>query len=158
MLKPVAIAILVGAAFAASVAVAEGPTREEYVQTLERICKPGAEATERVMEGARDDVREKRLRVAAAKFARATSIFGSTVKRMIVVPRPSSDRAKLGEWFVYLKRQESYLQRMTAQLRAEHAVRAQRLLPHFVHNGNLANNVVLAFGFRYCSFKPSRYG
>ena len=28
----------------------------------------------------------------------------------------------------------------------------------FFHNGNLANNVVLSFGFEYCSFKFSRYG
>ncbi len=55
-------------------------------------------------------------------------------------------------------RQESYLKQITAQLQAGHAIKAQRLTARFIHNGNLANNVVLAFGFDYCSFKFSRYG
>ena len=67
--------------------------------------------------------------------------------------RPSSSK-----WFGYLKRQEAYLRQITAQLRAEQTIKAQRLTARFIHNGNLANNVVLAFGFDYCSFKFSRYG
>jgi hypothetical protein len=74
------------------------------------------------------------------------------------VPRPISDATKLGKWFGYLKAQEAYLQQITAQLRAGRAIQAQRLTARFIHNGNLANNVVLAFGFNYCSFKFSRYG
>ena len=38
------------------------------------------------------------------------------------------------------------------------AIPAQRLTARFIHNGNLANNTVIAFGFNYCSFKFSRYG
>jgi hypothetical protein len=37
-------------------------------------------------------------------------------------------------------------------------IKAQRLTARFIHNGNLANNDTLAFGFDYCSFKFSRYG
>jgi len=144
--------------FAASAPAAEAPTRDEYVERLEAICKPDAEATQQAMKGARADVRAERLATAARKFAKATSIFGGTVKHISAVPRPSADTAKLGKWFTYLKRQESYLGQITAQLRQEHAIKAQRLTARFIHNGNLANNVVLAFGFEYCSFKFSRYG
>ena len=63
-----------------------------------------------------------------------------------------------GKWFVYLNRQEAYLQEISAQLRAGHKIKAQRLTGRFIHNGNLANNVTLAFGFDWCSFKFSRYG
>jgi hypothetical protein len=143
---------------AVAAAAAEAPTREEYVTQLEQVCKPDAEATQRAMKGARGDVRAERLTAAAAKFAKAASIFGSTVRRISAVPRPPADAAKLGRWFGYLNAQKSYLQRITAQLRADHAVPAQRLTARFIHNGNLANNVVLAFGFDYCSFKFSRYG
>jgi hypothetical protein len=147
-------ALLVGAASAA----AEAPTRDEYVAQLEAVCKPDAEATQRAMKGARADVRAERFALAAGKFASATSIFGSTLKRIAAVPRPLADAAKLGKWFGYLKTQESYLQQITAQLRADHAIQAQRLTARFIHNGNLANNVSLVFGFNYCSFKFSRYG
>jgi hypothetical protein len=154
-------AVALGTALLAVVATAVAaptPTREEYVTRLEGVCKPDAEATQRAMKGARADIRAERLAPAADKFAEATAIFGSTVRRISAVPRPSADAAKLGKWFGYLKAQESYLGKITAQLRADHAIEAQRLTARFIHNGNLANNVVLAFGFDYCSFKFSRYG
>jgi hypothetical protein len=145
-------------ASAASVSAAEAPTREEYVTQLESVCKPDAEATQRAMKGARSDVQAERLVVAAEKFAAATSIFGSTVREIAAVPRPPADAAKLSKWFGYLKAQESYLKRITAKFRADQPIQAQRLTARFIHNGNLANNTVLAFGFNYCSFKFSRYG
>jgi hypothetical protein len=141
-----------------SAAAAEAPTRDEYVTQLEGICKPDAEATRRVMKGARSDIKAERLGAAAGKFAKATTIFGSTVRKISAVSRPSADATKLRKWFGYLKTQESYLKQITVQLRQDHAIKAQRLTARFIHNGNLANNVVLAFGFDYCSFKFSRYG
>jgi hypothetical protein len=143
---------------AATAVAAQAPTREEYVAQLEGVCRPDAEATQKAMKGARSDIRSERLAIAAGKFATATRIFGSTVKRISAVSRPPADAAKLGKWFGYLKNQQSYLRQITAQLRAGHAIQAQRLTARFIHNGNLANNVVLAFGFNYCSFKFSRYG
>lgn len=145
--------------FAAAVApAAEAPTRDEYVESLEKVCKPDALATQRAMKGARADVRAERLKPASRKFAKATKIFGGTVTEMSAAPRPAADTAKLSKWFTYLKRQESYLAQITTQLRKGHAIKAQRLTARFIHTGNLANNVVLAFGFNWCSFKFSRYG
>jgi hypothetical protein len=140
------------------IAAAEDLSREEYVDRLEEICKPGALATQRVMKGARDDVRAERLEAAVEKFAKARSIFGSTLRRIAAVPRPEADRDRLEKWFTYLKRQEAYLDRITAQLRQKHATKALRLISRFIHNGNLSNNVVLAFGFEWCRFKFIRYG
>ena len=137
---------------------AAAPTRDEYVARLEGICKPKALATQRAMKGARADLSAERLAVAAGKFGRASTIFGATVKRMSAVPIPPADAVKLGKWFAYLHRQEDYLQRIVADLRADRATPAQRLTARFIHNGNLANNVVLDFGFEYCAFKFSRYG
>lgn len=158
MLRTIAIAALAAAAFATAAAAAEAPTRDEYVSRLEKICKPDALATQRVMKGARADVRKERFAPAAGKFARATTIFGGTVKQIAVVPRPGADAIRLSKWFGYLKQQQAYLQKITTALRAGKGIQAQRLTARFIHNGNLANNVVLAFGFDYCSFKFSRYG
>ncbi len=142
-----------------NLATAEGvPSRAEYVAQLEGICKPQALETERTMKGVRADVQAERIAVAAAKFARATRIFGMTLREMQAVQRPPADAPKLAQWFIYLGHQEAYLKLITAQLQADHTVPAQRLTARFIHNGNLANNTVLAFGFDYCSFKFSRYG
>jgi hypothetical protein len=151
-----AFAILLAAVTGAM--AAEGPSRTEYVAQLESICKPRAEATQVAMQGAKADLKAERLAVAAGKFAKASKIFGGTVQKIAAVPRPPADAAKLATWFTYLNNQESYLQQITAQLKAGRAIPAQRLTARFIHNGNLANNVVIAFDFNYCSFKFSRYG
>jgi hypothetical protein len=143
---------------AATASAAAAPTRAEYVDRLEAVCKPDAEATQAAMKGARADISAERLDAAAVKFARATSIFGATLSEIVAVPRPAADAAKLATWFTYLSRQRSYLGQITAQLRAGNAIKSQRLTARFIHSGNLANNVVLAFGFNSCSFKFSRYG
>ena len=150
--------VLISVLAYAGVAAAEAPTRRDYVQQLETICKPDALATQRVMKGTRSDIQHERLRQAAPKFAKAAAIFGSTVKEISAVSRPLADRERLSKWFGYLGRQERYLVKITAKLRADEAIAAQRLTARFIQNGNLANNVVLAFGFEYCSFKFSRYG
>jgi hypothetical protein len=111
------------------------------------------------MKGVRDDVRDPaRISIAARKFGKAARIFGGTIATIARVPRPAADLGRLKEWFVYLNRQEDYLVQIAAQLRHDHTIKAQRLTARFIHNGNLANNVTLAFGFYYCSFKFSRYG
>jgi hypothetical protein len=145
---------------AAAMATAEEIlTRDEYVNRLEGMCKPRAEATRRAMKGVRTDVRyPKRLPIAADKFGKGADIFGGTIEMIGRVPRPAADAAKLEQWFVYLNRQEDYLQEITGQLRQGHTIKAQRLTSRFIHNGNLANNVTLSFGFDWCSFKFSRYG
>jgi hypothetical protein len=152
-----ATALAVGLGYAGT-AAAGAPTRDEYVDQLEAMCKPHALATQRVMTGSRSDIQRERLRAAAPKFAKAASIFSSTVKEISAVPRPPADRERLKKWFGYLGQQERYLAKITAKLRADEAIAAQRLTARFIHNGNLANNVVLAFGFEYCSFKFSRFG
>lgn len=137
---------------------AEAPTRDEYVAQLEAICKPDAEATQKAMKGGRADVSAERLELAAAKFGKAKTIFAGTLRQMSVVPEPPEDATKLAKWFTFLGKQKSYLGQITAQLKAGRLIPAQRLTARFIHNGNLANSVVLAFGFNYCSFKFSRYG
>ncbi|HEY6731817.1 MAG TPA: hypothetical protein VI039_12440 [Solirubrobacterales bacterium] len=159
MLRLISIASLAAALLLAPAApAAEAPTREDYVERLEAICKPDNEATQRVMKGARADIKAERLAAAAAKFAKATEIFTGTVRAMKAVPRPSADRPKLSRWFGYLGDQEGYLRGVTDNLRANRAVKAQRLIARFIHSGNLANSVILPFGFDSCEFKFSRYG
>jgi hypothetical protein len=138
-------------------AVAAAPTRPEYVSRLEQICKPGSEATRRAVRGMRADVRAERLRVAAAKFARAEAIFDRTVSSISKVPRPPEDRETLARWFRALAKEEVYLGRMVAVLRADDLARFQRVSADFIHQGNKANIIVVSFGFNYCAFKPSRF-
>lgn len=148
---------LAGLVLVTSSPAAEAPTRPEYVATLERICKPDYDATQRAVQGMRADVRGERLAVAATKFARAQRIFAGTVRAIAKVPRPPADRGTLARWFDGLAREKDYLGRIVASLRADDVARFQRVSAQFIHQGNRANNVVVSFGFNYCYFKPSRF-
>jgi hypothetical protein len=157
-LAVLSITALLFAVMTSIAASVEPPTRAEYVETLEAICRPDAEATERAVAGVKGDLRTERLSRAAIKFADAARIFGGTIAAVSAVPRPLADRPKLADWFGYLHSEESYLRRIAAALRADQAVRSQHLTARFVHNGNLANRTVLAFGFEYCAFDFARFG
>jgi hypothetical protein len=132
--------------------------RAAYVKQLETICKPGAEATQRVVKGVRANVQRGLLKRAAEQFARAGQIFGGTVKRISVVPRPSTDKQTLAKWFIDLNLQETYLNKIAGALRTGEKIRAQGYEARFVHYGNVGNNVVLAFEFHSCRFDPTRFG
>ena len=150
--------MLAGMALSASAGAAAMPDRAEYVVRLESICEPGVEATQQAVRGVRSDIRAERLAVAAGKLGSAARIFDGTVRRISAVPRPPSDATHLAKWFAYLKLQKSYLSRAAAALRAERISSYQHNAVLFVHNGNLANDVVIAYGFNYCRFKFSRFG
>ena len=137
---------------------ADSPDRAEYVSSLEKVCKPGVEATQRAVRGLRSDIRAERLSVAAGKLSKAARIFDGTVREISPVPRPPLDATQLAKWFGYLRLQEDYLARAAAALHAERIVNYQHNAVRFVHTGNLANDVVIAFGFNYCRFKFSRFG
>lgn len=153
LLVAVALLLALGVASAA----AEELTREEYVARLEKICKPGSDATERAVRGVRSDVRHERLKVAGRKFARAKRIFAGTVGSISTVPRPAADRDTLKRWFAALGREQTYLGQMVKTLLAEDVAGFQRVSARFIHEGNKANNAVVSFGFEYCSFKPTRF-
>jgi hypothetical protein len=131
--------------------------RTAYVDRLETICKPGVAATQGAVEGVRSDVQAERLAVAAGKLGKAARIFDGTVGRISAVPRPAPDARQLAKWFGYLRLQESYLAKAADALRAKRISSYQHNSVRFVHNGNLANDVVIAFGFNYCRFNFSRF-
>jgi hypothetical protein len=136
---------------------AEGPTRTEYVARLEKICKPGSDATERAVHGVRADVRAERFAVAAGKFARARRIFTATVGSIATVPRPPADASTLKRWFTALGKEKVYLGQIVKTLRKDDVAGFERVSARFIHEGNRANNAVVSFGFDYCDFKPTRF-
>jgi hypothetical protein len=136
---------------------APAPGRGEYVERLERLCKPRALATKRAVRGMRADLRAERLAVAATKFSRASRLFAATVRKISPLPRPPGDKGALVKWFRYLGQEESNLRRIVAVLRADRPVAFQHASARFVKSGERANSVVLAFGFDYCYFKLSRF-
>jgi hypothetical protein len=156
-LRPLACALAIGALLAPAVVAASEPTRPEYVARLERICKPGSEATQQAVKGVKSDVRHERLRVAAPRVERAQRIFARTVKTISTVARPAADRGTLSRWFAALADESAALGRTAGALHADDPALFARVWGQFVHQGAKANNVVVSFGFNYCDFKSQRF-
>lgn len=132
-------------------------TRDEYVARVEPICKRNTEANSRIFEGAKGEVQAGKLKKASKRFSRAAVALGRTVGQIDRVPKPATDAAKLSRWAGYLRREGDLLGEIGKALRQEKKGKAQGLSVRLRRNSNLANNTVLAFGFRYCRIDPSRF-
>jgi hypothetical protein len=156
--RAIAAALLALLAVAAVARGAEEPTREAYVATVEPICKSDREAAEKILGGTKDAIRDGHLKVAGRQLIRASASFNGTIRRLVAVPRPPADEAKLQKWFKFLRivrdriRQTGVYYKEGKRLQATHeSIRVER-------SGNAANNVSFSFGFRYCRLSRSRLG
>jgi hypothetical protein len=156
-LRPLLVGLILAIGLGTLAGASEAPTRGDYVERLEKTCKPGAEATRRAVKGVKADVRSGHLTRAAPKVAKAKRIFAHTVSVIAQVPRPTADRTTLARWFRALEREISALGRTVEALRADDAARFERTWSDFVHEGAKANNIVVSFGFDYCAFRSSRF-
>lgn len=147
-------ATLAAAAFLVAPASAEAPTRDEYVQLAEPICKRNTNANQRLLKGVRGKIRRNRLRPASRQFARAARAFLAAVRQISRLPRPVEDRATLARWIKLLRTQVIYLRGIAKALRAGNRFKSQRISVLLLRNANQANNTVLRFGFRWCKVRP----
>jgi hypothetical protein len=157
-------AIAVGALCAATVALLAAPaafgtelTRDEYVSRVEPICKRNTEANSRIFEGAKSEVQSGQLKKASRRFSRAAEALAKASDQIDQVPKPALDAAKLSKWLGYLRREGDLLGEIGKALGEEKKGKAQGLSVRLRRNSNLANNTVLAFGFKYCRIDPSRF-
>lgn len=156
-MKRVIMSVIVGAVAVVSVAGAAELTRDEYVARVEPICRRNTEANERIFAGAKEEVKQGKLKLASTHFARAQTALAKTVRQLKAVPEPPADEAKLGKWIGYLETEGAYIGRIGKALARGEKGKAQTLSVRLNRNSNLANNSVLAFGFDYCRLDPSRF-
>jgi len=139
---------------------AEAPvtTIDEYVERAEPICKTNVLANKRIFKGAKQEVKEGKLKLASKHFTRAATAFGKTLRQLAAVPQPPEYEAKLGKWLDILGDEKAIVQKIGRALAAEQKHKAESFSVELNRNSNKANNTVLAFGFDYCRIEPSRFG
>jgi hypothetical protein len=164
MSKDLRISSLIAGAFVAllamtglTLAATTEPTRESYVAQVEPICKTNTKANERILAGARKEIKAGELRIAAGQFTRAAAAFAKTVKLIAAVPRPAADSAKISQWIGHLEAEQKLLSEIAKALKAGKKGRVQALDVRLNNNSNITNNTVLEFGFNYCLIKQSRF-
>jgi len=145
------------AAIFASLAFATETTRTEYKEAVEPICKENSDANMRILAGVRAEVKQGKLKAAAAKFAKAAAALRMTYRELQAVPKPPADATRLSKWLSYVKVEVELLQKASKALKAGEANRARTFVAKLTHNTNLANSQIAIFDFDSCEFKPSRY-
>lgn len=141
----------------ASLAMATETTRAEYAATVEPICKANTQANERILKGVKTEVKQGKLKLAAQRFAKASTALKKTLTQLKAVPQPAADQARLTTWLGYVKTEAELFQSTSKKLASGDKMGAQAMVIRLTHNANLANNQVLAFDFTYCRFEPSKF-
>lgn len=163
MRGPLRTAALTAAAtllLAASAHAEEGPSRAEYVERVEPICQANTEANRRILKNVKTKARSKApatVREAGAQFVQASSAFGSALRKISTVPRPSADDARLLKWFKYLGIVKSKLLKLGQALKAGEKILAAHEQIRVERASNAANNVGFIFEFHYCRLSASNF-
>lgn len=148
-----AMGLLMGAPFA----LAAEQTRDSYTAAVEPICKSNSEASDRILDGVKSEVRQGKLKPAAAKFTKAAAALKKALTQLKAVPKPPADSAKLDKWLGYIKNEVELFERTAKKLKAGDKSGAQTMAVRLTSTANKANNQVLAFEFDYCRVDPSQF-
>ena len=73
------------------------------------------------------------------------------------MPQPVADQASWPSGRATSKARTKLLSEIGKALKARKKTKAQTLSVKLTHNGNLANNAVLGFDFKYCLIDSSRF-
>lgn len=142
----------IAAAAISSPAFAAELTRTEYVDRAETICKFGADRAKPLLAKGFKEFKDNEVVSAGPKFVKAAKYYASARTRLLGIPIPQEDSEDLVAWLKQLKIQNFFLDRTGQALTEAHRVQAQGFLSRFIHNGNVANDLVLGFGFKFCLF------
>ena len=145
---------------AAIASAEEAPTRAQYVEQVDPICKANTEANKRILKNVKTKARSKSpktVRQAGAQFIQASSAFGSAAKKIATVPRPPADDARLLKWFKYLGIVKTNLRKLGKALQANEKITAAHEQVRLERSANAANNVSFVFEFHYCHLTASNF-
>lgn len=158
------IAVLTAAAamflLAASSQAEDGPSRAEYVEGVEPICKANTEANKQILKNVKTKARSKapsKVKEAGAQFIHASSAFGATEKKIAAVPRPPADDARLLKWFKHLDIVKTNLRKLGKALTEGKKILAAHEKIRVERASNAANNVSFIFEFHYCHLSASNF-
>ena len=142
-------------------AIAADPATEEarkaYREQVDPLCKSSTDNNSRILKGVESQVNKGALVPAGKRFLRASEAFGKAVQKIVKVPRPSSDAARLGRWIDLLKEQQTLLRKIGQALKAEKESQARNHAGKLDRSNKRANQEVFEFEFRHCEIDSSKF-
>lgn len=134
-----------------------GPTRSEYMDQVEPICKAETQANQTVLRGVEGMVQRGELQQAAPRLQRAAAALGVAIGKLAKVPRPPADVERLDRWLRLARGGGELLGRMARKLREGERNEAQQLSTELLRQTKRANAAVVGFNFDYCRANPARF-
>ncbi len=138
----------------------EGPTRAEYVEQVEPICKANTEANKRILQNVKQRARSKQQRQvsrAGGQFIHASKAFFAAVDKLAAVPQPPADAPRLLKWFEHLRIVGTNLRKLGRALKEGNKILAAHEQIRVERAANASNNVGFVFEFHYCRLTQSRF-
>jgi hypothetical protein len=132
-------------------------SRDEFREAAEPICKKNTEVNERILAGARAEVRHDEFGKAAKKLAAAGRALKGTLGQLKAIPRPTADQAHLAKWFKFIAEEVGYFELSARQLKAGKKTQASKSVVRLTSIADRANAQVIPFEFTYCRLEPSRF-
>jgi succinyl-CoA synthetase alpha subunit len=154
LISTAAIVLVMGLAASAFAATT---TRDEYTAAVEPICKVNTQANERILAGVKQEVRQGKLKPAAAKFARAAAELKKTLNQLRAVSPPPADKARVAEWLAGVKLESELFASVAKKLNAGQKGAAEHMVALLSTNASKTNVVMLPFEFRYCRLEPTKF-
>jgi hypothetical protein len=149
--------VTVVALFVAVPSNAAEATRESFTEAVEPICKTNREANAKVLDGASKNVREGKLKKASAQLFAAAKALKQARARMLKVPKPTEDVARLTRWLDGIKTEVQLFETAGRKLAKGEANAAIKMVVRLKANATKTNNIVLDYEFNYCRINPSEF-
>jgi hypothetical protein len=154
-----AIAVLAAFLLAAPPSLAESikPTRAEYVEEVEPICRSETLAHRTILQGVEEMINHGKLKQAAPHLMRASTVMRGAIKRVGAVPRPPADMVRLTRWLQFAKSGGKLLRKMGLALQSGNHSKAQKIAKELLTETKRANATVAGFNFNYCRVNPAHF-
>jgi hypothetical protein len=146
----VAMLLAAGAASAAEI------TPTEYKEQVEPICQAGR-SKEEALKKVHKEVKEGKLKLASRQVATGAKALKQTYLKLLQVPKPAADAARLTKWLKDVKTEVEMLEAVGRKLAKGEKNAALRMVVRLKANAERANNQVLDYQFRYCHVDPSKF-
>lgn len=131
-------------------------TPTEYKEQVEPICQAGR-AKEEALKKVHKEVKEGKLKLASREVATGAKALKQTYLKLLQVPKPAADAARLTKWLKGIKTEVEMLEATGRKLAKGEKNAALRMVVRLKNNAEKANNLVLDYQFRYCHVDPSKF-
>src|ERR1700749_3298588 len=140
--------------FAAVPALAAEVTPDEYKEQVEPICKAN-KPKEEILKNVRKEVKEGKLKKASRQIATAAAALKQTYGKLLKVPKPAEDAARLAKWLKGIKTAVELLETTGRKLAKGEKNAASRMVVRLKSNADKTNNQGLEYMLKYCHGVPS---